>query len=153
MSEWTHRATAQKTDAPRRNQTRWIDRMEKKPAPISYCPELSHLSPFLPLLPLSLSLSFSLLLPTRCFPSSIPDLCNPRVNVRRTERFSCRIFVRSGKLAYQGCHTGISSQRRQPPLAKIKRAHRSNADVPFRPLPNVKVFGAFSSCKSVVCFD
>jgi len=56
MSEWTHRTTARKTDAPRRNQTRWIDRMKKKPALISYCPRLSRLSPF-PSDVLSLSLS------------------------------------------------------------------------------------------------
>jgi len=89
MSEWTHRTTARKTDAPRRNQTRWIDRMKKKPALISYCPRLSRLSPF-PSDILSLSLFFSL--------SPLLDLCDPHIK----DRLSCHIrYVRPLRMSHR----------------------------------------------------
>lgn len=80
----------------------------KKPAPISYCPELSRFSLFL---------SFSL--PTRCFPSSIPDLCNSRVSVRRTEHFSCRIW-------HVQANSPIKGVTQEYPLSKTTTAPREN---------------------------
>lgn len=129
MSKWTHRATAQKIDAPRRNQTRWIDReWRKKPALISYCPQLSHLSLFFSLRQI---LFFSFF--------SIPDPCYLCTQTSKGPSTFLIVYDTFG----QTCPLNVScrdTQRRQMIFANIKRiASRTDSSILF----NVKVLAVF----------
>lgn len=128
MSKWTHRATAQKTDALRRNQTRWIDReWRKKPTPISYCPELSLVS-------LSLSLFARYFFLFLFYPWSLLSL---HANVKKAKHFSYHVwYVRATCPLKMSCR---DIQRRQTIFANIKRVASIKRGQIFLFLFNVKV--------------